>query len=150
MSYRSVIYGIVMCLLNACVGTRDFLNDHSDVQDWTIFRGSPSLCGYTDCALPDVPQLEWSVTTQMRTVASPIVFNSVVYMLSRKGELRGYTMEGDSCFYHDLKTTVEASFIAMDTTLYIGRIDGKVTALSLTSHLSPLTSHLSPLTPLGI
>ena len=139
MSYRSVIYGIVMCLLNACVGTRDFLNDHSDVQDWTIFRGSPSLCGYTDCALPDVPQLEWSVTTQTRTVASPIVFNSVVYMLSRKGELRGYTMEGDSCFYHDLKTTVEASFIAMDTTLYIGRIDGKVTALSLTSHLKPLT-----------
>ena len=140
MSYRSVIYGIVMCLLNACVGTRDFLDDHSDVQDWTIFRGSPSLCGYTDCALPDVPQLEWSVTTQTRTVASPIVFNSVVYMLSRKGELRGYTMEGDSCFYHDLKTTVEASFIAMDTTLYIGRIDGKVTALSLTSHLKPLTS----------
>ena len=135
-----------MCLLNACVGTRDFLDDHSDVQDWTIFRGSPSLCGYTDCALPDVPQLEWSVTTQTRTVASPIVFNSVVYMLSRKGELRGYTMEGDSCFYHDLKTTVEASFIAMDTTLYIGRIDGKVTALPLNSHLSPLTSHLSPLT----
>lgn len=136
---KRFLYIIIACLLTACVGTQDFVEGGKDVQDWTIFRGSPSLCGYSDCALPDVPQLLWSVTTQTRTVASPIVFNSVVYTLSRKGELRGYTMDGDSCLYHDLKTTVEASFIAMDTTLFIGRIDGKVTALSLNSHRSTLT-----------
>lgn len=118
------------------MGTKDLLDNHAGVQDWSIFRGSPSLCGYTDCALPDVPQLVWSVTTQTRTVASPIVFNSVVYMLSRKGELRGYTTDGDSCFYYDLKTPVEASFIAMDTTLYIGRIDGYVTALACQQSLA--------------
>lgn len=126
---KRIVYILSICLLTACVGTKEFLGDHAGVQDWTIFRGSPSLCGYTDCALPDAPQLLWSVTTQTRTVASPIVFNSVVYVLSRKGELRGYTTDGDSCFEHDLKTPVEASFIAMDTTLYIGRIDGFVTAL---------------------
>lgn len=126
---RRIGYILSICLLTACVGTKEFLGDHAGVQDWTIFRGSPSLCGYTDCALPDVPQVLWSVTTQTRTVASPIVFNSVVYVLSRKGELRGYTTDGDSCFEYDLKTPVEASFIAMDTTLYIGRIDGFVTAL---------------------
>jgi outer membrane protein assembly factor BamB len=64
-------------------------------------------------------------------VASPIVYDGVVYTLSRKGELRGYTLEGDSCCGFDLGTAVEASFVAMDTTLYIGRIDGFVTALSL-------------------
>ena len=115
----------------ACVGSQGLLNERAGVQDWTVFRGSPSLCGYTDCALPDAPQLLWSVTTQTRTVAAPIVFNSVVYMLSRRGELRGYTAEGDSCFYHHLNTPVEASFIAKDSTLYIGRIDGRVTALSM-------------------
>ena len=127
---KRFIYILFICLLTACVGTKEFLDHHAGGQDWYIFRGSPSLCGYTGCALPDVPQLVWSVTTQTRTVASPIVFNSVVYVLSRKGELRGYTMDGDSCFYYDLKTPVEASFIAMDSTLYIGRIDGFVTALT--------------------
>ena len=140
---KRIVYILFICLLTACVGTKDLLDNHAGVQDWSIFRGSPSLCGYTDCALPDVPQLVWSVTTQTRTVASPIVFNSVVYMLSRKGELRGYTTDGDSCFYYDLKTPVEASFIAMDTTLYIGRIDGYVTALACQQ--SPANRQLSTL-----
>jgi outer membrane protein assembly factor BamB len=70
-------------------------------------------------------------------VASPIVYDGVVYTLSRKGELRGYTMTGDSCCYYDLATTVEASFIAKDSTLYIGRIDGVVSALSIASLSTP-------------
>lgn len=120
-----------MCLLTACVGTRDFVDGEANLRDWTIFRGGPSLCGYTDCELPDKPHLMWSRTTRTRTVASPIVYDGVVYTLNRKGELRGYTLDGDSCLYRDLKTTVEASFIVVDTTLYIGRIDGFVTALNI-------------------
>ena len=121
----------MVCVLTACVGTRDFVDDDEDKRDWPIFRGSASLCGYTDCALPHAPQLLWSVARQTRTVASPIVYDGVVYTLSRKGELRGYTLEGDSCCGYDLGTNVEASFTAMDTTLFIGRIDGYVTALSI-------------------
>ena len=141
MSYRSVIYIIIGCLLTACAGKGDFVDKDAGIQDWSIFRGSPSLCGYTNCALPDAPTLSWSTTTRTRTVASPIVYGGVVYTLSRKGELRGYTMTGDSCCYYDLATTVEASFIAMDSTLYIGRIDGVVSALSIASpQPSPLWS----------
>ena len=95
---KRIAYIVLVGVLMACVGSQGLLNERAGVQDWTVFRGSPSLCGYTDCALPDAPQLLWSVTTQTRTVAAPIVFNSVVYMLSRRGELRGYTAEGDSCF----------------------------------------------------
>ena len=108
------------------------------MRDWPIFRGSASLCGYTNCELPDVPKQLWSVSMLTRTVASPIVYNGVVYTLSRKGELHGYTLDGDSCCQYDLGTTVEASFIAVDTTLYIGRIDGFETALSIASQPSPL------------
>ena len=56
---KRIVYILSICLLTACVGTTEFLGDLAGVQDWTIFRGSPSLCGYTDCALPDVPQLLW-------------------------------------------------------------------------------------------
>lgn len=128
--------------------TREFREGDVSQQDWPIFRGSPSLCGYTDCALPEQPKLLWSTTTQTRTVASPIVFNGVVYTLSRKGELRGYTMQGDSCIYYNLRTPVEASFIASDTTLYIGRIDGFVTALSIKGLLHQKYSSSSSATPM--
>ena len=118
-------------MLTACVGTRDSVDGEADGHDWPVFRGCASLCGYTDCAVTDAPALLWSVTRQTRTVASPIVYDGVVYTLSRKGELRGYTLQGDSCYGYDMGTAVEASFVAMDSTLYIGRIDGSVTALSL-------------------
>ena len=127
-----------MCLLSACVGTTESVDGDAGMHDWPIFRGSASLCGYTDCMLPDVPKQLWSVSMLTRTVASPIVYDGVVYTLNRKGELHGFTLDGDSCCYYDLGTTVEASFIAVDTTLYIGRIDGFVTALNITSQPSPL------------
>ena len=127
-----------MCLLSACVGSSDSVDEDAGMRDWLIFRGSASLCGYTNCALPDVPKPLWSVSMLTRTVASPIVYDGVVYTLNRKGELHGFTLDGDSCCYYDLGTTVEASFIAVDTTLYIGRIDGFVTALNITSQPSPL------------
>lgn len=120
----------------SCAATQEFSGGDRSVRDWPIFRGTPSLCGYTDCALSDAPKLLWSISTKTRTVASPIVFNSVVYTLSRAGELRGYTMDGDLCAYLNLDTPVEASFIASDTILYIGRIDGFVTALSIKKLMS--------------
>lgn len=134
---KVIPYILLIILCSACAAVREVSTDTVEARDWPIFRGSPSLSGYTDCALPDQPKLLWSTTTQSRTVASPIVFNSVVYMLNRKGELRGYTMDGDSCAYLNLGTAVEASFIASDTTLYIGRIDGFVTAISIKQLLQP-------------
>ena len=100
-------------------------------QDWVIFRGSSSLCGYTDCALPDAPQLLWSRTVQSRTVSAPIVYDGQIYTLDRKGRLRRFSPEGDSLLVHDFGTTVEASFVVSDSILYVGRIDGHVNAFSI-------------------
>lgn len=134
-------------LIHSCATVQEFSEGNKNQYDWPIFRGSPSLCGFTDCALPNEPKLLWSRSSKSRTVASPIVFNSVVYMLNRKGELRGYTIDGDSCLYYDMQTPVEASFIASDTVLYVGRIDGFITALSIKSLLTrrPNDQHVKPL-----
>lgn len=101
--------------------------------NWTIYRGAPSLCGYTDCALPEEPQLLWSSSTQTRTDASPIVYDGCVFTLDRKGCLRRFSAEGDSAVVYDFKTIVEASFVVADSILYVGRIDGRVNALDLNS-----------------
>lgn len=121
---------LVLCLCGGCtVG-----NEHAaeeQTHDWVIFRGSPSLCGYTDAALPDAPQLLWSTTVQTRTVAAPIVYDEYVYTLDRKGRLRRFSSEGDSLLLYDFQTSIEASFVVDDSMLYVGRIDGHVNAFSL-------------------
>ena len=108
----------------------DYVED-SLIKDWTIFRGSPSLCGYTSCALPDAPQLLWSASVHSRTEASPIVYDGWVYTLDRKGRLRRFSTEGDSLLVHDFHATIEASFVVEDSMLYVGRIDGNVNAFSI-------------------
>lgn len=128
---RLLIFALlVLCLLSNCSVVNEFQNDNLPA-DWTIFRGSPSLCGNSECDVPDNPRLLWSRTTQTRTVASPIVYDGVVYTLDRKGKLRSYSENGDSSLVYDFKTSVEASFMVHDSILYVGRIDGFVNALSV-------------------
>ena len=122
---------LVLCSCVSCAVMNEYATGE-ETQDWVIFRGSPSLCGYTDCALPDVPKLLWSKTVQTRTVAAPIVYEGWVYTLDRKGKLRRFSPEGDSLLVHDFATTVEASFVVDDSILYVGRIDGHVNAFSIT------------------
>lgn len=125
---KLLFYIFLICTFASC--SESSLQD-ANKHDWTIFRGSPSLCGYTENRLSDNPQMIWSTTTKTRTVSAPIVFNNVVYTLSKKGELRGYTLEGDSCAYYNFDTTVEAPFTVSNGILYVGRIDGFVTALDI-------------------
>ena len=101
-------------------------------RDWTIFRGSSSLCGYAECDIPASPRLLWNRTVQSRTVAAPIVYDGWVYTLDRKGRLRRFSPEGDSVLVHDFQTAIEASFVVDDSILYVGRIDGFVNAFSIT------------------
>lgn len=103
-------------------------------RDWTIFRGSPSLCGYTECDIPASPKLLWSRSGQSRTVAAPIIYDGWIYTLDRKGHLHRFSPEGDSLLVYDFQTAIEASFVVDDSLLYIGRIDGYVNAFSLNRH----------------
>ena len=128
---KSLIFVLLVhCILYSCSAISD-LPDNMQSDNWTIFRGSPSLSGNSECSVPAVPLLRWSRTVQTRTVASPIVCEGVVYTLDRKGRLRSFSAEGDSALVFDFNTPIEASFIVSDSVLYIGRIDGFLNAFSL-------------------
>ena len=128
---KSLIFALLVhCILYSCSAISD-LPDNMQSDNWTIFRGSPSLSGNSECSVPAVPLLRWSRTVQTRTVASPIVCEGVVYTLDRKGRLRSFSAEGDSALVFDFNTPIEASFIVSDSVLYIGRIDGFLNAFSL-------------------
>ena len=131
MSYwRYIYYTIIVLVFASCN------NDGATMgtaEDWLIFRGSPTLNGYTDRALPENPQMKWNFVNNVRTVASPIIRDGIAYTCDRNGVIRGIDRNGQQCFEYDTETTIEASFIIQDTLLYIGRIDGFVNAISLNS-----------------
>ncbi|MDR0422354.1 MAG: PQQ-binding-like beta-propeller repeat protein [Proteiniphilum sp.] len=99
--------------------------------DWPLFRGDASLSGYTDESLPKRPKLLWEFKTDVRTASSPVVLGGVAYWCDRRGMIRGVNIEGEQVFEYDLKTAVEATPMIYDSTLYVGRIDGIMSAVSL-------------------
>ncbi len=116
----------------SCASVSD-LNTDMMSDDWYIFRGSSALNGYVDRELSDKPQLLWTFANDVRTVSSPIVYDDNVYTIDRKGVIRGIDSNGTQFMNYDLQIPVEASFIIRDSVMYVGRIDGFVTALAIPS-----------------
>lgn len=141
MSDRGFIYALMIkqfafiFLLTVGTGCTQFSNHqpHANERDWPFFRGDASLSGYTHRELPEQPQLLWSYQSNERTVSSPVVYNEVVYWCDRRGKVLGINPEGMLSFEYDFKTAVESTPMIHDSTLFIGRIDGKMIALSLTT-----------------
>ena len=127
---KNVYLICLLLLLSSCVG--GFNNsDSSGNMDWKLFRGDSALSGYTDTPLPKNPVLKWTFKAESRTVSSPIVDNGTTYWSDKRGYIRGVSIAGELCFEYDLRTAVEATPMIADSTLFIGRIDGFMTAISL-------------------
>lgn len=126
---KHIFYIILTAILVACSGGSD--TSGSGSMDWKLFRGDPALSGYTDTDLPQQPELLWTYKGEVRTVSSPVVDNGTTYWCDKRGKVCGVNIKGELAFEYDLKTAVEATPMIYDSTLYIGRIDGYMTAISL-------------------
>ena len=99
--------------------------------NWPVFRGDAGLSGYANMKLPDKLQLLWTYKSDSRTSSSPVISNHTVYWSDKRGKIRGIDFQGAKVFEYDFATAVEASPMLSDSMLYIGRIDGFMSALSL-------------------
>ncbi|MDR1524526.1 MAG: PQQ-binding-like beta-propeller repeat protein, partial [Tannerella sp.] len=127
---KRLIYTGLICLLTACNGNPDPSGGPGDM-DWRLFRGDAALSGYTDTHLPKNPVLRWTYRGDSRTASSPIVDDGTTYWCDKRGFICGVDINGNLIFEYDLQTAVEATPMIYDSVLYIGRIDGKMSALSL-------------------
>ncbi|MCD8260702.1 MAG: hypothetical protein LUD15_03800 [Bacteroides sp.] len=125
---------ITACITLADLGACNRLTTFSGSREsdsWPLFRGDPSLSGYTQTRLPAEPLLLWSYKSDSRTVSSPVVYRSVAYWCDKRGRIRGIDKQGEPVFEYDIGTAVDATPLIHDSVLYIGRIDGYMTAISL-------------------
>ena len=128
---KHLLFIVLIGLLSAC-GKSPGSSGSTGAMDWKLFRGDPSMSGYTDTKLPDRPTLLWVYKGESRTASSPVIDNGTTYWCDKKGYIKGVNIKGELAFEYDLKTAVEATPMIYDSSLYIGRIDGFMTAISLT------------------
>jgi len=121
---------LFILLLAGCGGGSGSLGD-SGALDWRLFRGDAALSGYTDTRLPKNPVLLWTYKSDVRTSSSPVIANGIAYWSDKRGHIRGVDLTGEQVFDYDFKTAVEATPMIHDSVLYIGRIDGNMSAISL-------------------
>jgi len=100
--------------------------------DWKIFRGDPALSGFTNVSLPENPVLKWTYESGVRTRSSLVVYNGVTYWSDRRGRIFGVNLNGELVFDFSLQTATDATPMIYNSVLYIGRIDGFMTAICLT------------------
>lgn len=100
-------------------------------ESWPLFRGEATLSGYSDLKLPDKPVLQWTYKSEARTASSPVVYSGTTYWCDKRGKIRGVDRDGNLVFEFDMETAVEASPLIHDSILYVGRIDGRMSAVSL-------------------
>ena len=122
---------LILFLFVGCSGGGSFFKGSTGGLDWPLFRGDPTLSGYTDTRLPKNPVLVWTYKSDARTSSSPIVANGITYWSDKRGHIRGVDITGVQVFSHDFNTAVEATPMIHDSVLYIGRIDGVMSAVSL-------------------
>lgn len=127
--FRTLCFVLPIFLSTAC--SDDSRTTCSDHMNWKLFRGNTCLSGYTDISLPTEPTLLWTYKGSERTASSPVIDNGTTYWCDKRGCVTGVDLEGNLVFEYDMKTTVEATPMIYDSTLYIGRIDGFMTAISL-------------------
>ncbi|WP_291529870.1 PQQ-binding-like beta-propeller repeat protein [Bacteroides sp. UBA939] len=120
---------LTLCLLLSCSGHSNRFASGS--KDWKLFRGDPSLSGYTTTDLPEKPTLLWTYKSEGKTASSPVIDNGTTYWCDKRGHVRGVDINGTLVFEYDLQTAVEATPMIYDSILYVGRIDGFMTAISL-------------------
>ncbi|MDR2121084.1 MAG: PQQ-binding-like beta-propeller repeat protein [Tannerella sp.] len=123
--FRALPYISLLALAAACS------RPAGDASSWPLFRGDAQLSGCARVRLPDKPSLLWTYRSDERTASSPVVYHHTAYWCSKRGHIYGIDKDGRACFDYDFRTAVEATPMIRDSVLYIGRIDGFMSALSL-------------------
>ncbi|MDR2466259.1 MAG: PQQ-binding-like beta-propeller repeat protein [Prevotellaceae bacterium] len=124
----SLFLALFLALLSGCALSSE---ERRASESWPLFRGEAALSGYSDLKLPDSPALKWTYRSDARTASSPAVYAGTAYWCDKRGKIRGVDREGVLVFEFDMETAVEASPLIRDSVLYIGRIDGRMAAVSL-------------------
>ena len=130
--YRKIYFAILIFTSVVIIsGCESGAGGGSNSRDWPLFRGDAGLSGFTKTNIPEKPVLLWSYKSDSRTSSSPVIYDNITYWSDKRGRIFGVDYDGNLIFDYNFATAVEATPMVHDSVLYIGRIDGFMSALSI-------------------
>jgi outer membrane protein assembly factor BamB len=131
MTNNCIYYLCLLLYLSSCALRNGGVESCEADGSWNIFRGDAGLKAFANDSLSNKPSLMWMFRSEARTASSPVIYNGTAYWCDKRGKIYGVDAVGKQIFAFDFQTAIEASPLIIDSTLFIGRIDGFMSALSL-------------------
>lgn len=124
-----------------CVGTLSALlflfcslpGRSQSADSWNIFRGDPSLSGYTSARLRFPMELKWTFQSDDALVAAPVVGDDAIYAGSIGGFIYAISWEGKLKWKFETDNSIEAPALYLDGKVYVGDFSGSLYALDAKS-----------------
>lgn len=99
--------------------------------NWTIFRGSQNLSGFTTSEIPISLDVDWVYSTDAEIKSSPVVFNNRIVIGSTDGFVYCLNLTGKLVWRFNTGNAIEAPALIHEGNVYIGNLGGRFICLDL-------------------
>ena len=122
--FRTISFCLIIMLCSSIV----ILGQENN--QWEIFRGDPSLSGYTRARIPENPKLLWNYQTEDAITSAPIIADGKIFAGNSEGILFALDMKGNLLWQFETDNTIEAPVLYYDGVIYCGNLSGYLYALN--------------------
>lgn len=98
-------------------------------EEWNIFRGNPSLSGYSNAKIKFPIDLKWAFQTDDAIVAAPVIGNNTIFISSIDGIVYAIGFDGKMKWKFETDNSIEAPALYLNGKVYIGNLSGNLYAL---------------------
>lgn len=98
-------------------------------KEWGIFRGDPSLSGYSKAKLRFPLDLKWTYQTDDAIVAPPVIGENTIFVGSIGGFVYAIGLDSKLKWKFEVDNSIEAPALYLDGTVYVGDFSGYLYAL---------------------
>jgi outer membrane protein assembly factor BamB len=98
-------------------------------QEWNIFRGNPSLSGYSNARIKFPMNLKWTFQTDDAIVAGTVIGNNTIFVSSIGGIVYAIGFDGKLKWKFETDNSIEAPALYLNGKIYIGNLSGNLYAL---------------------
>ncbi|MCK5470102.1 MAG: PQQ-like beta-propeller repeat protein, partial [Cyclobacteriaceae bacterium] len=101
--------------------------------EWTIFRGDPSLSGTSKARIKTPLELKWTYQTDDAIIAAPVIGDNTIYVSSSSGTVYAIDLLGNLIWQFETDNSIEAPALYLNGKIFIGNLSGFLYALDAKS-----------------
>ena len=120
---------ILLLFITVILITVPKLTYSQSTSEWNIFRGDPSLSGFSNAQIKTPLELKWTYQTDDAIVAGPVIGANTVFVSSIGGVVYALDLAGNLKWKFETDNSIEAPALYMEGKVYVGNLSGVLFAL---------------------